>query len=360
MQICPIHTLSHVIVAETILSKMTRRPVRDIYFRRYAQLYRSLNALLSDPTAGVYRKLWAILQVSMVEYVCQRFDLQLIHTAAIDDFIDSQGGMVDYKYAANDGGFAQLVSRLYIGPMARSDILMLDYRRLKSSKGRFLRMMKKIWAWKSHMQKHDINDFEEEVSCEHSTSNTICDLDDISDYLSDLINITDPRDTNDIIQDHNVAFICSLALILTFVECQLPRIAARSFLCVVQSCLRDSAELPREGMSRLEKIHSCVVLYTIGYIRHQVFPDDGYSRAFRISRNLLDCQKILRILSPGMKVSLVRWMVDSVLHVSQVRDNDDDSDENQVGSLDFTPLRIRALELEIDDAWRRNQTSMKT
>lgn len=314
MQLCPIYILAHIIIGEALSSRLTRRPLRHLYFHRYSQMYRLLRKLLSDRRASIHRKMWALIQVAMVEGTVKRFDLQKLHMAAMDNLVESQGGIESCSVEKDEDAFAELSSRLYAGQLVRDPVLVTDGNYLTSIRTRFLRSMHSICRWAASLNTRLFAEHSIEPDSQQGRDD---DLEQLSLYLDQLENQQLLAHTESAChQRGNEACISSLSLVLTFVECNLLPADARSFLASVQACLgRTPGSLSEE--KRFHDIHPAVIAYNISCVRSRLFHDPRYRREMRISQAIADALKLTMYLNGQTITAIVTWLIEIIRDVSR-------------------------------------------
>lgn len=316
-------------------------------------MYRLLNELLSDQKAGTYHKLWALIQVSMVEATVKRFDLQALHTAAMDDFLESQGDITTCHIQEDDDAFAYLASRLYAGQLARTYVPIMDKNRLATIQRRYMRNMRDICKWVVSLDRRTTaNDSLMSEGCDHSEG----ELDWLSSYFDHLELQQMFADTESACRHRSEeALVSSLSLLLTFVEWNFRPVTAQSFLASIQTNILGSVECSSgEVGTKLPSVHSTVVAYNISYMRAHWFPDPDYRREMKISQAITDAKQIMAILNPETVTTIVTWLIRTVKMVSQANTGGVQG-ERKLSVFDNDQLL--ALELEIEEAWKRQRQS---
>lgn len=312
-------------------------------------MYRQLNDLLSDQEASPYRKLWALIQVAMVEGTVKRFDLQALHTTAMDDFIESQDGITSCRVEKGDEAFAQVASRLFAGRLVRGSALVTSDHRFATIRTRFMQVMNDICSWTALVY--------EQVSAAAYVSS-----DDELDWLPiymDQLELQQLRSITESVDQSpcHEAVTSTLSMVLTFVECELDLIAARSFLASVQAHICGSIPYPSKKGSAEHSVNPVVVAYNISCARTQSFPDPNCAREMKISQAIADAQRILAMLDPATATTIVMWLVGIVNAVSRTRVK---SRQVKLGLSSFGRNQLQALEQEIGAAWKSRPQSAYT
>lgn len=316
-------------------------------------MYHLLNTLLSDPEASIYRKLWSLIQVAMVEATVKRFDLQALHTTAMDDFLESQGDINTWRIKEDDGAFGYLASRLYALQLARNPGPIVDNHRFTGIKRRFMRNMKGICRWIASLDKHAAADGSTDLTKCYGSE---CELEWFALYFDQLELQQLLADTEAACRSRSEETLASsFSLLLTFVEWNFRPVTVRSFLASVQTNILGSIDTPSAGNdTRFPSVHPTVVAYNISYVRAYWFPDPDYRREMKISQAITDAKQILAILEPGTAMEIVTWLVKTVKIVSRINSSGvQDRPELSV----FDDEQLLALERDIEHAWKRQRQS---
>ena len=84
---------THLVIAEQMLSQMRGVQVSSNFYHRRARAYRSVVDWISKPDAIFGELLEGMLALLVSEFVVGRLDLVLYHLTAMDELVQSQGGM---------------------------------------------------------------------------------------------------------------------------------------------------------------------------------------------------------------------------------------------------------------------------
>lgn len=351
MQVDPIYVLSHIVIGESVLSKMTHKPVRKHYYLRSAQMYKAINILLADQYAPFSQKLWALIQVAMVENTARRMDLQAIHTRALDDFVESYGGFAASSRVGMDDAYLDASSRLYAGQLARSVLPVPDFLHFKAVTARFILSLTSIWTW-MHVLRANSSKYYESW-----TDSGPRPLSGLLNYLKNMVHQDQFEDTSplDPISNRGAIF-CILSINLTFVQCPASFDAILDFLVRAQQCMCATATIsPRTG-HELDNIHPAAAAYSISCTRSEVFPQNSTHTECEISQALADAHKVFYLLSKARRDEIITWLLESISVVASLRDNGEAAWE-RYSQVDC--VKLQALEEELEESWRLDKKTGK-
>lgn len=347
IQIDPIYVLAHIIIGEFLLSKSTQRPLRKAYYKRRAEIYKETNTILLDQDISVHRKMWTLIQLAMLEATARRSDLQAIHIKALDEFVESMGGITAAFSHDQEDVFTHASARLYAGPLVRTPIPIRFVPQLNRVKDRFFACMSSIQEWISTFRIWiSVTDLAEFRS--YTVSNRQLDM--LTNYLRNLVRkwrAAEVMSTS--LETNSGALICGLSLARTFVECNSSPAMAFNFLYEVQESLSCSVMTSTRPEHGLDDLHPAAAAYGMSCIRSKLFTDKkGHSREARISQALSDAHKIFLLLSVTRRIEIVEWLMASVQMVAALAC--DDQPLKKHISTCFEGEQLQALEDEIERA----------
>ena len=93
MQTDPMLAKTYILLAESVWSRAVQRTPRPYYYLRRAQMYKTVNDLLSNNQVGLYQQLIVIIYLATVEYANGQHDLVNMHVTAVDNLVESRGGL---------------------------------------------------------------------------------------------------------------------------------------------------------------------------------------------------------------------------------------------------------------------------
>ncbi len=352
MQVDPIYVLSHVIIGEMIISRVTQQPLRPHYYSRCAHMYKAMSDLLSDEDATFHRKVWSLIQLAMLERTAQKPKLQAMHMQALDDFIESRGGVTALLSYEERDDPVYLNCRLFAAQFVSSEVQIPTFRQFENIKARFLLSLHRIQSWTSMLHGRDTSTSQDNP---FSNADSLRKLNPITNYLHHLIEkwLSD-NESPDSFQNNSGAFFCSFSLAMTFVESEASPQAAFDYLHKAQNFMSASTTVQSQLGKELDNLHPAAAAHIFGAVRLEDFPDGGIAREIKISQALIDAHKAFMLLSDERRIEMTTWLVECVLSCtkSQVQE--------KAESVLFDQKRLKALETEVDYAWWSARTKKKT
>ena len=144
MQSSPVYVISHVMMAETILQRLTGNELPLDFYKRRAQLYAAVRDIMSSAsTAGLV--VFAVIQLIWVEFVLKLPHLQVMHVNALNTLIDANGGLAKYLSKTKDGPV--LEPRFYVGMHILTEAHIANDMLLKKMRDQFISNLGRIQRW---------------------------------------------------------------------------------------------------------------------------------------------------------------------------------------------------------------------
>jgi hypothetical protein len=84
---------THIVIADQLMSRLCGAPLSDNFYRRRAHAYRSVVDLISQGELAFGELLEGIVALQVAEFVVDRRDLMLFHLKAMDELVQSHGGL---------------------------------------------------------------------------------------------------------------------------------------------------------------------------------------------------------------------------------------------------------------------------
>ena len=340
LQVCPIFVMTNILVAESILSQVTHRDLRPQFYSRRAQIYKAVNDLLSDDRASLYHKIIAIMDLALIEYANGRLDIQALHIKAVDQFIESRGGVAMFRLQAEDIVFGRVSARFYTSQFVRSEVQIPTFRHLKVVKKRFIDSLHRIENWIStHRFPVASTDI---VAVNHN------ELDLLIDYLYHLQQqsvVHGEMPTPSPFYKMSGAHFCALSLAMTMVEYNLTSADAFAYLYRAQEYMRRSTEVSQHGGEGLEKLHPFAAGHIFSHTRSVVFDDFDDAKELAICQVVVDAQKIFVLLSETRRVELSKFLLENVIVLAKTADG------RTAPTSIFDRKALRLLEQEIHISW---------
>ena len=144
MQSSPVYVISHVMMAETLLQRLTGHEVPVSFYKRRAQLYAAMRDIMSsERTAGLV--VFAMIQLILVEFVLKLPHLQVMHVNALNTLIDANGGLAKYLSKTKNGPV--LEPRFYVGMHILTEAHIADDILLRKIRAQFISNLGRIQRW---------------------------------------------------------------------------------------------------------------------------------------------------------------------------------------------------------------------
>jgi hypothetical protein len=338
----PIYVLVATANGEGILNRSTLRDPGPRYYRRRAHIYKTANELLSDETASFPRKALAIMYLAMLEYVGARHDLQEMHIQALDDFVESNGGVAVFRTQSESPELFLCSARSYVSQFVRAEVCIPTRSRLQSTITRYLYRLSQIHRWASNFRARL---FSEAVPLLHYRLR----LQQLIDYLERLGQITTSVESTRVWDAASGAHFFVYALVITLVEFTYSPDTVFEFLEQVQECMIASIDKSLQNESDLSGLHPFASGQMIGYIRTLMFRDVGDVKEIRICQAQADAQKVFALLSQSRRDELVSYFVGSVLPLART------SRAIAHRGVAATAASQQTLRTEILEAWTAQQ-----
>lgn len=324
------------------MSRITNQPLRPLYYSRSAHMYRAVNELLSDKSVSFHRKLYSLIQLSMVEHTVQRSKLQSIHAQAIDDFIESHGGPDTLLTAsANEAPIQLLNCQLLAGQFVRSQPAEPRLSHYQITKKNFLTNLARMHAVACVQR----------IQPQATTHNHVKELMPISAYLLSLVK--DLHQSGDGIvtfRDHAGACFCCLSIALTIIECDLVTSSTIKYLQLAQQYMMESSKTIPHSSDNLIVLHPAAATYILSKARVESFPGNARKRELRISEALIDASKLFVLLTNEKRVDITTMLLQCILLATNL-----DSGRHGGDQTPLNPEYLRLLEQDIDKVWSLRQ-----
>ena len=325
MQVSPIYVMTNIIIAESTFSRATNRQLRAEYYLRRAQMYKLVSSLLSNKSASLHQQAFAVMSLAIVEYSNGETNAQETHIQAVDEMIESIGGIAVFGSRFRDAVMQPVTSRFYMVQFLRSEVRMSTLEQLEIVRRRFIRSLYRIRKWFAA--------FRDQVASSEAVSFGRPDLDPLSDYLYHLILIStthssEPKPFSEVSGAH----FCALSLCMTMVEYDLSPPATFTFLQRTQDSMRDSVEISHDQIVSLRKLHAYAAGHIFSHTRSELLDDFGERKELAICQSVVDAQKIFVLLGDASRARLSAWLVHNIQRLSdRVRTDNDDTDPLGLG-----------------------------
>ena len=274
------------------------------------------------------------MYLAVLEFTNGESDVQATHIHALDQYIESEGGIAITLSRIEDISMLYLGARFYCTQFLRAEVQIAAVSRLKMISKRFSCSLHHIQTWTSttRSQPSPI------ASCRSELSQLI-------NYLYHLIEVWLSDRRSKLFHTVSGAFFCSFSLAVTLSEYNRSSAEVFDFLCRVQDCMCRSTEVSPQFGKELAELHPYAAAHIIGYIRAQTFADlpDAKQSELRVCQAVVDAQKMFVLLREASRIELVRYSLECALPFS-----------NRIGDGGHVPLgkeRLRELEKEILKEW---------
>ncbi|KIY03145.1 uncharacterized protein Z520_01612 [Fonsecaea multimorphosa CBS 102226] len=306
----PIYVLVAIVLGEGILDRLTLRSPRPRYYHRRAQIYKKANTLLSDETASFPQKALTIMYLAILEYVSARHDLQEMHIQALDDFVESNGGVAIFRTRSESHEIFLCSARSYVTQFVRAEVCLPTRSRLQSTVSRYLYNLSQVHRWESNFKARLSA---EDVPLLHHRLR----LQPLIDYLEHLGQIRTSVERTRVWDAASGGHFCVYSLVITLVEFTHSPDTVFEFLEQVQECMIASIDKSLQNESDLNGLHPFATGQMIGYVRTLMFRDVGNVKEIRICQAQADAQKVFALLSQSRRDELVSYFVGSVLGLAR-------------------------------------------
>ncbi|KIW17363.1 hypothetical protein PV08_04557 [Exophiala spinifera] len=312
----------------------------DPFIRLPVQVSESDKSLLHF--SSFPRKALTIMYLAMLEYVSGRQDLQEMHIQALDDFVESNGGVAIFRTRSESPEILLCSARSYVTQFVRAEVCLPTISRLQSTVSRYLDSLAQVHRWASNFRAQLSS---EAVSLPHYRLR----LRPLIDYLGHLGQIRTSVESTRVWDAASGAHFCVYSLVITLVEFTHSPEKVFEFLEQVQECMMASVDKGLQNESDLDGLHPFSTGQMIGYVRTLMFRDVGDVKEIRICRAQADAQKVFALLSQGRRDELVSYFVGSVLAL--------DRTSRTIGDRDVAASATsrQKLSAEILKAWALQQ-----
>ena len=344
MQVSPIYVLTNIVIAESTLSRATNRQMRPEYYQRRAQMYKMVSGLLSSKAASLHQQTFAAMSLAIVEYSSGNIQAQALHVQAVDEMIESIGGIAAFGSRFQDATLQPVTTRFYVVQFLRSEVRISSLQYLDIVRRRFIQSLYRIRKW--------FATFHDQKTSSDTVSVDISDLELLSDYLYHLIEVStthssEPKPFSEISGAH----FCALSLCMTMVEYDLSPPAPLTFLQRTQDAMRDSVEISHEQGHGLRKLHTYAAAHVFSHMRSELLDDFGEQKELAICQSVVDAQKMFVLLGEVTRARLSTWLVQCIqMLTDKVYTSNFDTDL-------FGPGWFISLDQEILDSWASTDTA---
>lgn len=142
--VCPITYSLH---GEALLSQITGRRCRPDFYKRRAQSYRMLKEIIADEATTLCLKVCATIILAFADHSLGDHELSVVHTRAVNDFIETNGGLTNFLARVAKDSRIDMPPRFYVLPFVRAQIAVDFWCDLSSILSRFLDTLRGIQIW---------------------------------------------------------------------------------------------------------------------------------------------------------------------------------------------------------------------
>jgi hypothetical protein len=282
------------------------------------------------------------MYLAMLEYGNGRRDLQEIHIQALDDFVDSNGGISIFKARSESPEIFVCSARSYVTQFARAEVRLPTEARLQSTITRYLHSLNQVRHWASGFRSRLAS--EGASLLRHRLK-----LRPLIDYLEHSGHIGALADSMRTWNAASGAHFCVFSLVITLIEFTHSPDTTFEFLEQVQECMIASIDKDLYNEIDLNGLHPFSTGHMIGYVRTLMFRDVGYAKEIRICQAQADAQKVFALLSRQRREELVSYFVRSVLSLASI------SGAIPLDDFAATAASRQNLRNEILKAWTKQQ-----
>ena len=278
--------------------------------------------------------MFAIMYLAVLEFTNGESEVQATHINALDQYVESEGGVANILSRIEDANMLYLGARFYSTQFLRSEVPIATLSQLKIIRVRFSSSLHRIQTWTSATRA--------QLSLIPSSRSELSHL---INYLYHLIEVWLSDRHSKLFHIVSGAWFCSFSLAITLSEYSRSPTEAFDFLSRVQQCMRRSTEVSSEFGKELADLHPYAAAHIISYIRAQTFADlpETKQTELRINQTVVDAQKMFVLLSEASRIELVNFSLDCALPSSR-----------QLGGGELVPLgkgKFQELEKEILTKW---------
>ena len=339
IQTSSVIVLTKVILAGSILSRITQRDPQPQYYMRRSQIYKMVNSLLSDDEASFHEKIIAIMALAIVEYASGRSDLQALHIKALDDLIESKGGVNLFRSRIKNVGLLYVSARFYASQFIRTEVRISTMQQLRAVKRRFIHSLSRIHLW--HLS------FMSQLPPKNTLDEWRDKLRQLTQYLYHLMEASLFKSgTPKSFDKTSGAHFCAFSLVMTLVEYEQSPTLTVDFLDRVQQCLLNSTEISPQAGKELYNLHPFAAAHMFSATRSEAFGDDNGVKEIKICRAIVDAQKMFVVLSEVRRIEIVTYLVGSILTLTNTI-----ATGHEDAAMPFSRKRLQLLEQEIVSAW---------
>ena len=326
--------LTLVVHAESVYGRTTERPPRPHYYARRAQIYKRVSELLANKHALFQRKLLAIQHLAVLEFIHGDSDVQATHIHALDQYVESEGGIVDTFSRIEDTSMLCFAARFYSAEFLRVQVQIVTSPQLKIITERFSCSLRGIQAWACQMRS------QLSPMARHRSE-----LSHLINYLYHLIEVWLSDRCSKLFHIVSGAWFCSFSLAITLSEYSQTFSEAFDFLLRVQQCMRNSTGISSQFGEELADLHPFATGVIIGHLRAQTFANlpEARQKELTISQAVVDAQKLFALLGEASRIKLVEFALECALPSASRRGND--------GLAPLGVGRLQELEKEILTNW---------
>jgi hypothetical protein len=311
-------------------------------------MYKSVRELLANEQISFHRKLWALIQISMLEHTAQRPELQAIHAQAIDEFVQANGGISALLSQSAKDDPVQLNCRLFAVQFVRSGTFNLTSAQIFTASSSFLHLLLRMRTCASRCASHrPFSNHHHDNSDGHELTNPLSPL---VDYLYHLLRKWSAASAIPTAFQANMgALVCIFSLAITIVEHDLSTASTLLYLKRTQNSMQRSTTLMRLPGRELENLHPVAAAYIFGQVRSEMFPQRADEREVRISQLLVDVQRTCALLGPERRrIEVMGQVLRFVMYMTGLAAYrlGEEGEENMIGVLDRDWLA--GLQREVD------------
>ncbi|OAP60524.1 hypothetical protein AYL99_05526 [Fonsecaea erecta] len=282
------------------------------------------------------------MYLAILEYVSGRHDLQEMHIQALDDFVESNGGVAIFRTGSESPELFLCSARSYVTQFVRAEVFLPTRSRLQSTVSRYLYSLSQVHRWASNFKARLSS---EAVPLLHYRLR----LRPLIDYLEHLGQIRTSVERTRVWDAASGAHFCVYSLVMTLVEFTHSPGTVFEFLEQVQDCMMASIDKSLQNESDLDGLHPFATGQMIGYVRTLMFRDVGNVKEIRICQAQADAQKVFALLSQSRRDELVSYFVGSVLALARTARA---IEPNDVAATAASQQTLRA---EVLEAWTAQQ-----
>lgn len=343
-----IHLYTHLVLAETMMCRLTQKDAEPSLDQKRRIAYRELYKLLLDEQVPVAEKIFRQSQVLVVDFVTGRRSSASRHADNIDQMILAHGGIVGVWAFAQQRADVVSEPRYPLTMYINSEVQIRTAGQLHNMRRSFAQGLRRMTEWVSKLQRPGIDSEIERRSalCSESRAGNMNRLRPLCTYFYKLID-DQLLSTNPPFKTASAPFACAYGICASFLEYNCSAWQALQYLLKIQEVMMASSDFDPAKPGQM-KLDPMIAWHILWLSREEITQVPGsvtdasvvQANEARICQASMDAQKIFGYMPRALRSKITRMLCRIALIVTEEVSSESLFDEAFLDALSVSVMKV--------------------